>query len=664
MPGIVVLGISSSISAYKACEVLRGFQRAGYAVQVVMTRHATRLVTPLLLSTLSGRKTIVELFDETTDWSVAHVALAKEATLLCVAPATANVIAKFAAGIADDFLTTFYLAARCPVLVAPAMNEAMLLHPRTEANLARLKASGVTIVTPEAGYLACGDEGRGRLAEPAAVVAEGLRLMGRTRTLAGRKVLVTAGPTREPIDPVRFLSNPSSGKMGFALAAEAAARGADVVLVTGPATQPVPAGVGVVRVVTAEEMRRAVRRAYPKADVVIMAAAVSDFRFDQGPAPESQEVRARRSRRARPDDRHPGGARPGQGEEDPGGLRRRDGRPQGPGGGQDEGQKRGPHGRERRPRQGHRFRGRRKSRDVPVARRADEDPAPGDQARDRRSRVGRSGGPPCANALSSSTISRSGPRSSRNAAPISVSGPRRQGPLRRGRAPRRRGAPDRAGRCPPRRPPGGRRDGRPCPGRSPSSPRSPPAATFASFGDLEAAVRACTRCPLCRLRTQAVPGEGNLKTELMFVGEAPGRDEDAQGRPFVGRAGQLLRRIITNAMHFREDEVYITNVVKCRPPENRVPARDEIEACSPYLVQQIALIKPRVIVTLGKTPADFFIPSRRAMGELRGNFFEYLGIPLMPTFHPSYLVRNEGNQELKRMVWEDMKKVLARLGRT
>lgn len=193
---------------------------------------------------------------------------------------------------------------------------------------------------------------------------------------------------------------------------------------------------------------------------------------------------------------------------------------------------------------------------------------------------------------------------------------------------------------------------------------SPPPAAFASFVELEKAVRACTRCPLCRLRTQAVPGEGNLATELMFVGEAPGRDEDAQGRPFVGRAGQLLRKIITNAMFFREDEVYITNVVKCRPPDNRVPARDEIEACSPYLVQQIAMIKPRVIVTLGKTPADFFIPGRRSMGELRGNFFEYLGIPLMPTFHPSYLVRNEGNRELKRMVWEDMKKVLARLGRT
>ncbi len=279
MPGTVVLGISSSVSAYKACEVLRGFQRAGYAVQAVMTRNATRLVAPRLLSTLSGRRTIVELFDDATDWSVAHVALAREAALLCVAPATANVIAKFAAGIADDFLTTFYLAARCPILVAPAMNEAMLLHPRTRDNIARLKAAGVTVVEPEAGYLACGDEGRGRLADPAAIVEAGLRLMGRTRTLAGRKVLVTAGPTREPIDPVRFLSNPSSGKMGFALAAEAAARGADVVLVTGPSAEAEPAGVAVERVVTAEEMRRAVRRAWPKADVVVMAAAVSDFRF-------------------------------------------------------------------------------------------------------------------------------------------------------------------------------------------------------------------------------------------------------------------------------------------------------------------------------------------------------------------------------------------------
>lgn len=279
MPGTVVLGVSSSISAYKACEVLRGFQRAGFPVQAVMTRNATRLVKPLLLTTLSGRRTIVGLFDGTADWSVAHVALAKEAALLCVAPATANVIAKFAAGIADDFLTTFYLAVRCPVLIAPAMNEAMLLHPRTRDNLARLKAAGVAIVEPGTGFLACGDEGRGRLADPAAIVEAGLRLLGRTRTLAGRKVLVTAGPTREPIDPVRFLSNPSSGKMGFALAAEAAARGADVVLVSGPSDQPDPAGVAVERVVTAEEMRRAVRRAFPKVDVVVMAAAVSDFRF-------------------------------------------------------------------------------------------------------------------------------------------------------------------------------------------------------------------------------------------------------------------------------------------------------------------------------------------------------------------------------------------------
>jgi uracil-DNA glycosylase family 4 len=168
------------------------------------------------------------------------------------------------------------------------------------------------------------------------------------------------------------------------------------------------------------------------------------------------------------------------------------------------------------------------------------------------------------------------------------------------------------------------------------------------FDDIERRVRACTMCPLHKLRTHAVPGEGNRGAELMFVGEAPGRDEDAQGRPFVGRAGQLLRRIIA-AMTFEEREVYITNVVKCRPPEN--------------LVRQIELIKPKVIVTLGRTPTDVFITSRLGMSALRGNFGDYGGIPVMPTFHPSYLVRNEGNRDLRRMVWEDMQKVMVLLGR-
>lgn len=175
-------------------------------------------------------------------------------------------------------------------------------------------------------------------------------------------------------------------------------------------------------------------------------------------------------------------------------------------------------------------------------------------------------------------------------------------------------------------------------------------------------IMGCTFCPLYKGRTQAVPGEGNRKAELMFVGEAPGRDEDIQGRPFVGRAGQLLTRII-QAMGFEREEVYIANVIKCRPPENRTPKPDEVKACSPYLVKQIELVKPRVIVALGKVAAEFLLQTNKSMSELRGNFGEYAGIPVMPTFHPSYLVRNEGNKEIKRMVWEDMKKVLKLLGR-
>jgi DNA polymerase len=184
----------------------------------------------------------------------------------------------------------------------------------------------------------------------------------------------------------------------------------------------------------------------------------------------------------------------------------------------------------------------------------------------------------------------------------------------------------------------------------------------AALAEVDREVRACTLCVLHKFRTNAVPGEGNPSAELMFIGEGPGRDEDAQGRPFVGRAGQLLRKIIA-AMTFREDEVYIANMVKCRPPDNRVPHHEEIEACWPYLIRQIELIRPRVIVTLGRTPTDSFAPGREGMTVRRGKFADYRGIPVMPTFHPSYLIRNEGNRELKRMVWEDMQKVMALLGR-
>lgn len=275
----VALGVSSSIGLYKACEIVRGFQKAGCEVQVVMTPNAARLISPLLFSSLAGTKTIFEMFEEPEERSVRHVALAKEIGLLCVAPATANVIAKFAGGVADDFLSTLFLATRAPVLVAPAMNEAMYLDPATRANMDRLKALGAEFVEADRGYLACGDTGWGRLAEPEAIVREGLRILARKTGLAGKTVLITAGPTREPLDPVRFLSNPSTGKMGYELAREAIARGARTILVSGPTALLPPAGAETEAVGTAAEMEKACLKAFPKADVVVMAAAVSDFRF-------------------------------------------------------------------------------------------------------------------------------------------------------------------------------------------------------------------------------------------------------------------------------------------------------------------------------------------------------------------------------------------------
>jgi phosphopantothenoylcysteine decarboxylase / phosphopantothenate---cysteine ligase len=277
----IALGVSSSIGIYKACEVLRGFQKEGCAVRVVMTPNATRLVSPLLFSALSGQDAVVETFDPGVTRSIRHISLAREISLLVVAPATANVIAKFASGLADDFLSTFFLAVRCPVLVAPAMNEAMYLHPATQANLKTLAARGVAFIEPEKGSLACGTEGWGRLAEPDKIVREGLRLMGRTESLKGKTVLITAGPTREFLDPVRFVSNPSTGKMGYALAEEALDRGARVILVSGPTHLVPPAGAEVLRVETTEDMKNAVDEAFPRTDVVIMAAAPADFAFEE-----------------------------------------------------------------------------------------------------------------------------------------------------------------------------------------------------------------------------------------------------------------------------------------------------------------------------------------------------------------------------------------------
>lgn len=275
----IALGVTSSISIYKACEVLRGFQKKGIQVQVIMTRNATHLIAPQLFSALSGRKTIVDLFAEDYQDEIAHVSLADEVALLLVAPATANILGKFASGVADDFLSTFFLTVRCPVLIAPAMNEAMYLHPQTQANIQNLRSAGVEFILPEKGYLACQEEGWGRLAAPEKIVDESLALLQRSERLKGKKFLITAGPTREPLDPVRFLSNRSSGKMGYELAAEALRRGAKVILISGPTALMSPAKAELRKVETAEDMAREVNKSFALTDVLVMTAAVSDFKF-------------------------------------------------------------------------------------------------------------------------------------------------------------------------------------------------------------------------------------------------------------------------------------------------------------------------------------------------------------------------------------------------
>ncbi|HEX8559343.1 MAG TPA: bifunctional phosphopantothenoylcysteine decarboxylase/phosphopantothenate--cysteine ligase CoaBC [Pyrinomonadaceae bacterium] len=284
----VALGVSGGIAAYKAVEVLRGLQRAGCEVRVGMTKRACEFVTPLTFRALSGAHVVVDDYAPDNPDPIAHITFSQTVELLVVAPATANVIAKFAAGVADDFLTSTYLASNAPVLVAPAMNTTMLLHPATQRNLARLRADGVRVVEPDAGEMACGTVGPGRLSEPEIIVAaalEVLRGVGRRRAsdvgaqdLAGERVLVTTGATREEIDPVRFISNHSSGRMGFAVAEAARARGAEVVVVAGATTAPQPEGVRLVRAVSAAEMREAVMREVARATVFVAAAAVADYR--------------------------------------------------------------------------------------------------------------------------------------------------------------------------------------------------------------------------------------------------------------------------------------------------------------------------------------------------------------------------------------------------
>jgi phosphopantothenoylcysteine decarboxylase/phosphopantothenate--cysteine ligase len=272
----VLLGVTGGIAAYKACALTRLLAQVDASVQVVMTRSATRFVGPDTFAALSGRPVHTDLWEE--PGTVLHVKLAREADVAVVAPATANVLAKIASGLADDLLTSTLLEAACPLVVAPAMHTGMWEHPATHANLTALRERGVRIVGPIHGSLAAGDEGMGRLAEPEDILVAVEDAVAHGRDLAGRRLVVTAGPTWEPIDPVRFIGNRSTGRMGFAVAKEAFDRGAHVTLVVGPGISEPPRGPRVVRVETAEEMRDAVLQAARDADAVVMAAAVADFR--------------------------------------------------------------------------------------------------------------------------------------------------------------------------------------------------------------------------------------------------------------------------------------------------------------------------------------------------------------------------------------------------
>jgi len=280
----IALGVTGGIAAYKAAEIVRLLQDRGIRVQVLMTRAAQEFVRPLTFAALSGEKVITGLFapgeehEPNIDSAIEHIAVAQSIDALVVAPATADVLAHFAQGIATDFLTTLYLATTAPVVVAPAMNVNMWNHAATQANLQTLRQRRVRIVEPGTGYLACGMTGAGRLADNEAIVAAVLETLGAAQDLSGETILITAGPTREKIDPVRYLTNRSSGRMGYALAEAALRRGARVLLVTGPTPLTPPGGAEVTRVESAEQMRDAVLQLLPQSSIVIKTAAVSDYR--------------------------------------------------------------------------------------------------------------------------------------------------------------------------------------------------------------------------------------------------------------------------------------------------------------------------------------------------------------------------------------------------
>jgi phosphopantothenoylcysteine decarboxylase / phosphopantothenate---cysteine ligase len=274
----VALGVTGCIAAYKAIEVMRGLQKAGMSVQVILTRSAAEFVTPLTFESLSAQNVITDMFQAGLNRDIQHISVAQSIQLLAVVPATANILGKFANGIADDFLSTLYLSTPTPVLLAPAMNVEMWHHPAVRANVEVLKSRGHYFVNPEPGPLACGMEGEGRLATVDVIVARILDVLRTGESLAGKKVLVTAGPTVEDIDPIRFMSNRSSGKMGYAVAETARRRGAEVFLVSGPTSLKATSGVMLISVRSAAEMKEAVLSLYPEMDIVVKAAAVADYR--------------------------------------------------------------------------------------------------------------------------------------------------------------------------------------------------------------------------------------------------------------------------------------------------------------------------------------------------------------------------------------------------
>ena len=274
----VLLCVTGGIAAYKIPNVASALRKAGAEVHVIMTQNATQFITPLTFETLTNNRCIVDTFDRNFQYDVAHVSLAKKADVILIAPATANVIAKLAHGLADDMLTTTVLASRCPKLIAPAMNTAMLENPATQENLKTLERYGFRIIQPAVGMLACKDVGSGKLPEPEVLCEEIYRVIAREKDLQGLHITVTAGPTQESLDPVRFLTNHSSGKMGYAIAREAMLRGADVTLISGPVALKAPLGVKLVNITTAQEMLEGVQAALPQTDVLVMAAAVADYR--------------------------------------------------------------------------------------------------------------------------------------------------------------------------------------------------------------------------------------------------------------------------------------------------------------------------------------------------------------------------------------------------